>query len=86
MELVHYSKTTDFVPRATESVSGFGKGCFFYPIDAALEWTDRTPFYFEAPDAIVEEVQRFEPGEVGNDNLVIEVFVRARNLKRLVAL
>ncbi len=83
MRLVHYSKQDDFSLAAIDT-AGEGEGCFFYPDGNHIEWHNRTPSYWLAPDEIIEEVQRFEAGEFDNENEVIEVFIRAENFDKLV--
>lgn len=84
MTLVHYSKDRGFKPKAIETVGGFGKGCFFYVEGEEHEWSGRYRTTWEAPAKIVEFVQEFEPGEIpGQENKVTEVFVSAKNLRKL---
>ncbi len=84
IKLVHYSKDPDFALNESESAKRFDAGCYFYLAGKEVEWSDRNPFYFLAPEGIVEQVQSFEPGEFGNKNEVVEVIVRPKNLKLLV--
>jgi len=81
------SESKDFVPVDCETVPGF-RGCFFY-LDPESEdelneyirgWYNRYPSYWEAPDEIVEIVQSFDPGEVGNRYEVVELFIKSENL------
>ena len=83
MKLVHYSKNDAFRPKGRDNITDQGKRRFFYPVGNHVEWQNRTPSYWIAPDEIVIEVQRFDAGEFDNENEVIEVFVKAKDLKKL---
>ena len=88
MILVHYSDAAYL--ELEEKIHGGADepGCFFYPAGKESEGWNRTRHEFYIPDEIaakvVEEVQTFHPGEVSNDNEIVEVFVAAENFKHLV--
>ena len=82
MKLIHLSEEDDFWPEGTESVPGFGSGCFFYEMpeyeeevnDLIEAWGGRNAFFFEIDDKYVEFVQ---------DEGIAEYFVSADNLSKL---
>jgi hypothetical protein len=86
--LVHFSEDPDFQP-TNKAPRGFEeRGCFFY-LDLGPEandylrtiWGNRYISYWQAPKDAVEVLEEFDAGEFGSPCPVIELFVRAQNLK-----
>ena len=78
MNLVHYtSKRPDELPECGYVPSGMDEaGMMFYVQGNEIEWTDRTPTYWMAPDNVVKVVQDFDDG-------VVEVFIAERDFGQL---
>ena len=86
MRLVHYSEDIAFVPTAQAGHGMDEPGCFFYlwPHEqGGLDWPGRYRSEWEAPDEVGEVENDFAPGEVGNRQQIVEIFVPAAQLAQL---
>lgn len=85
MILVHYSKDQGFTPNQDITPGGSSeKGCFFYKEGEEIEWSQRYRTIWHAPDDLPFSIEnQFDAGEYGNENEVLEIFVKAENLGKL---